>query len=94
MGVLRKGQAWVENNYKSLQEIAQEELVARKKAEAERLVKLEQEIYNAEFKIWESGLSATELKAIEFGTQYLGPLKARLKACFDKTIWPTKQNKP
>ena len=94
MGVLRKGQAWVENNYKSPQEIAQQELASRKKAEAERLAKLAQEIYDAEFKIWENGLSAEEIKAIEFGTKYCGPLKSRLKACFNETAWATKQNKP
>ena len=46
MGVLRKGQAWVEKDYRSPQEIAQEKLLEIKKAEIDRKRKLiEQYLY-------------------------------------------------
>ena len=52
MGVLRKGGAWIEPNYKSSQEIAQERLLEQKRAEHARLAKMHEELLKMEFDEW------------------------------------------
>jgi hypothetical protein len=98
IGVLRKGQAWIESNYKSPQEIAQETLLEQKKAETERLIKLEKDSYETAFIHWQSGLSSEEIEIIvPIGNKLLNkseaiiPKKVRLKMFFEKNIWPTKK---
>lgn len=88
MGVLRKGQAWVESNYKSQLEITTEEFLQRKKAEAERIAKHNQEIHNAEFIIWDGGLSSQEIEQIKTNPNYGGPLSVRKRVFFNEFIWP------
>ena len=56
MGVLRKGQAWFEKEYKSQQEIAMEELLKQKKLRREREIKLREELTKAEFEDWFDGM--------------------------------------
>jgi len=98
MGVLRKGQAWIENNYKSHQEIAQITLLENKKAEIERLLLLEKEAYDIAFTHWQSTLSSEDLELIipswndlADKSEALIPKKVKLRIFFEKNIWPTKK---
>ena len=95
IGVLRKGQAWVESNYKSPQEIALIELLLRKKTEQDRLILLEQDAYEVAFKDWQIKLNSEDLEKIIPNksdlidkSQAMIPKKVRLKMFFDKNIWP------
>lgn len=95
IGVLRKGQAWVESNYKSPQEIALSELLLRKKVEQDRLVTLEKEAYEVAFKDWQIKLSSEEIEKIIPSkinmldrSEAIIPKKIRLKMFFEKNVWP------
>ena len=96
MGVLRKGQAWIESNYKSSQEIALTELLSRKKLEQDRLISLEKEAYEIAFTDWQIKLTNEETEKIipnklnNIGSsEAMIPKKIRLKMFFEKNIWPT-----
>lgn len=64
MGVLRKGGVWTENNYRSQQEIAKEKLLELKRAERERLAKMDEEMLQLNFEEWLSKLKDTEKNEI------------------------------
>ena len=64
IGVLRKGQAWVETNYRSPQEIAQEKFLERKREERGRLSKLEEEAYSLALEDWKKSLTKEEINTI------------------------------
>jgi len=95
IGVLRKGEAWIEPNYRSTQEIAQETINNNIKSQAERLQKLTEEAFDLAFAKWKQNLSEEEIKLIlqddikEAGT--FVPQKVRLKAHFKQNIWPNKK---
>ena len=68
MGVLRKGNMWIENGYKSQKEIILEEQLNRRKAERARIDKLEQELMNQEFEDWFRTQDIQEINA-QFGSK-------------------------
>lgn len=96
IGVLRKGEAWIEPNYRSTQEIAQETVNNNIKDQTERLQKLAEEAFNLAFAEWRKNLSEEEsaliLKDDINGTKKFIPKKVRLRAYFDEKIWPSKKD--
>lgn len=94
MGVLRKGQAWVEPHYQSPQEIAQREFIERKKAERERIKKLEEETYNLAFDEWLDSLTVEkteELAPAKPGNGLFSPQRVRLSLYFRENVWASKK---
>ena len=64
MGVLRKGQAWIEPNYRSPQELALEDLISQKKEEQNRCNQKLDELMDLEFPAWHNKLSEQEIEEI------------------------------
>lgn len=94
MGVLRKGQAWVEPNYQSPQEIAQQQLIEQKKAERDRLKKLEEEAYHLALSEWRDSLSQEELEKIAPNKKDradIMPQEVKISIFFKENIWPEKK---
>jgi len=95
MGVLRKGQLWTESNYVSPQEIAQQQLLALKKAETDRLKKLEEETYKIAFEAWKIDISDKEVEKIisdkTKGERDITPKEVKLSSYYRKHIWPEKK---
>ena len=95
IGVLRKGEAWVEPSYRSTQEISQETINNNIKSQAERLQKLTEEAFDLAFAKWKQNLSEEEIKLVlqddinEAGMFI--PQKVRLKTHFKQNIWPSKK---
>ncbi|AKP75046.1 hypothetical protein Psal006b_03598 (plasmid) [Piscirickettsia salmonis] len=90
MGVLRKGEAWTEQNYRSAQEIAQEEFIERKKIEKERLNKLKEETYKLAFDEWRSSLTLEEIDKIAPRKKINGditPQQVKLNNHFKENVW-------
>lgn len=96
IGVLRKGEAWIEPNYRSTQEIAQETINNNIKSQIERLKKLEEEAFVLAFTEWRKNLSEEEiliiLKDDTNGTKKFIPKKVLLRTYFDEKIWPSKKD--
>ncbi len=91
MGVLRKGQAWVEPNYQSPQEIAQRQLIERKKAERDRLKKLEEDAYRLALEEWQETLTTQQLEEIappRKGRGDLMPQHVKVSMYFRENVWP------
>lgn len=92
MGVLRKGQSWIEPNYKSAKEIAQEALLEQKRAERERLEKLKEEAYKLALEEWRAGLNEDEIEKIapekKKSAPDYSPQVVRLSAHFREHVWP------
>lgn len=94
MGVLRKGQAWVEPHYQSPQEIAQREFIERKKAERERIKKLEEETYNLAFDEWLDSLTVEKTEEVAPAKPSDGlfsPQRVRLSLYFRENVWASKK---
>jgi len=100
MGVLRKGQGWIESEYRSSSEIAQlkfleskkAEIARRKSLEEERRKSLEEEAYKLAFNEWEETLGEQErLKLTEKKNGDLTPPIAKLSKYFKENIWPNKK---
>ena len=95
IGVLRKGEAWIEPNYRSTKEIAQEIINNNIKSQTERLKKLEEEAFVLAFTEWRKILSEEEIAIIlkdeTNGTKKFIPKKILLRAYFDEKIWPSKK---
>ncbi|QGN97025.1 hypothetical protein Psal071_03651 (plasmid) [Piscirickettsia salmonis] len=90
MGVLRKGEAWTEQNYRSAQEIAQEEFIERKKAEKERLNKLKEEAYKLAFDEWSKSLTLEAIDKIAPRKKINGditPQQVKLNNHFKENVW-------
>lgn len=96
IGVLRKGEAWIEPNYRSTQEIAQETINNNIKSQIERLKKLEEEAFVLAFTEWRKNLSDEEIAIIlkddTNGTKKFIPKKVLLRSYFDEKIWPSKKD--
>lgn len=95
MGVLRKGGVWFEKNYRSPQEIAQQQLIERKKAEIERKESLAQEAYKLAFIEWQQNLSPAEVEKIAPHKKGIGditPQSAKLNIYFKEKVWPQIKN--
>jgi DNA-binding MarR family transcriptional regulator len=90
MGVLRKGQAWIEKEYRSPQEIAQEKLLEFKKAEIERKKKLVDDAFKLALSEWEKTLTSEQNEEITKKTAGdLTPYYAKLTNYFKNNIWPS-----
>lgn len=92
MGVLRKGQAWIESDYRSPIEIAQEKIFEAKKAEIERKKALEENAFKLALSEWEESL--TEHERQQFSARKAGdltPPKAKLAIYFRENVWPLKR---
>lgn len=94
VGVLRKGEAWIESAYKSPQEIATEKLLAQKKAENERVRQLDEKLQNEYFVDWIENLTEEQIKTI-VGDNMVGPKSLQEKAkksllmeYFQTNEWP------
>jgi len=90
MGVLRKGEAWVEVNYKSPVEIAQQELIERKQAEKERLEKLEETAYKLALDEWTMTLTKEDIEKIVSKNKKAGnimPQQVKLSIYFKEHVW-------
>lgn len=79
VGVLRKGEAWIESAYKSPQEIAIEKLLAQKKAENIRLQQLDERLQDEYFVEWSKNLTEEQTKAI-IGDKVIGPKSLQEKS--------------
>lgn len=89
MGVLRKGQGWVESEYRSASEIAQIQFLESKKAEIARKKALEEDAYKLAFSEWEEEISQIEReKLTEKKNGDLTPPVAKLSKHFRENVWP------
>lgn len=94
MGVLRKGQAWFEKDYRSPKEIAQQQIIENKKIELERKFKLEDEAYKLSLEQWKRNLTPVEIEKIVANKNKipdLTPQPAKLSIFFKENIWPEKK---
>lgn len=94
MGVLRKGQAWFEKDYRSPKEIAQLQLIEIKKAEMERKKQMEEEMYKLAFDEWQQNLSEERIEELAPDLRKRGdltPRSAKLSIYFKENIWPEKK---
>lgn len=94
MGVLRRGESWEEPKYRSPQEIAMEKLIAKKKAERERIKQLEEEAYKLALEEWQVTLSQEQLEEIAPSKKSRGnlmPQHVKLSMYFREHIWPQKK---
>ena len=94
MGVLRKGQGWLEKDYRSPKEIAQQQLLAIKKTVLEREQKFEEDAYKLALNEWQKALSSDEIEKIAPDMRKKGdptPQSAKLGLYFKDKIWPTKK---
>ena len=65
MGVLKKGNAWVEGSYKSPEELALELQIKNKRMQLERQQAKKDELFNIEFEIWYTKLTSEDITKIE-----------------------------
>lgn len=94
ISVLKRGEAWVEPNYQSPQEIAQLKFLEMKKAELERKKSLEEELYKVAFEEWQQTLSVEDREALAPDARKRGdmtPPLVKLSTYFRENIWPEKK---
>ncbi|WP_419421427.1 hypothetical protein ACNVED_15935 (plasmid) [Legionella sp. D16C41] len=92
--VLKRGEAWLEPNYQSPQELAQLKIIEAKKAELERKKAIEEELYKIAFDEWQQDLSKEELDSLAPDGRKKGdptPPAAKLSIYFKEKIWPEKR---
>ncbi|MCZ4786707.1 hypothetical protein O6D23_02920 [Legionella pneumophila] len=92
--VLKRGEAWIEPNYQSPQELAQLKILEVKKAELERKKALEEELYKVAFDDWQQSLSKDEIAILAPDHRKKGdpvPPTAKLSIYFKEKIWPEKR---
>jgi hypothetical protein len=92
MGVLRKGQAWLEKDYRSPKEIAQRQLIEIKRAEIERIKLIEEDVYKLALAEWQQSLSKSDIEQIAPNKKASGDItsqSAKLSLYFKENIWPT-----
>ena len=65
MGVLKKGNAWVEGSYKSPEELALELQIKNKRMQLERQQAKKDELFNIEFEMWYTELTPKDIAKIE-----------------------------
>jgi hypothetical protein len=94
MGVLRKGQAWIENNYESEDDRALRLIAEHKKKSHEKRKAIIDDVYKIEFDIWHNSLDQGERTKIRKDSQTPSSGEIALRAHFSKNIWPDiKRNK-
>ena len=92
ISVLKRGEAWIESDYKSPQEIAQQKFIELKKAELERVKNLEEEFFKVALEEWQQTLSPQEIESFAPDNRKRGdpiPPKAKLITYFKENIWPS-----
>jgi len=99
LGVLRKGQVWIEQDYKSPQEIAQIKLLEQKANKRNRIKKLEEDAFHLAYTIWvEDELSDAQREEITSNSKTKGtgkdirPQTVKLREYFRENIWPNKKH--
>ena len=99
LGVLRKGQTWIEQDYKSDQEIAQIKLLEQKENERKRAKKLQEDAFHLAYTIWvEDELSDEQREVITSKPTATGtgrdvrPQTVKLREHFKENIWPGKKH--
>lgn len=88
MGVLRKGDVWIETNYESPQVIAQRKILERIKIEQEVKKQLEEDAFKLGLADWQQSLSLEELEKItakEVGD--LTPKSVKISKYFKEHVW-------
>jgi hypothetical protein len=89
MGVLRKGQGWFEQEYRSAQEIAQERLLEQKRRELERRKAMEENAYKLAMDYWQASIEESEILAlVPKKPGDITPQAARISMYFRENIWP------
>lgn len=94
IAVLKRGEAWLEPNYQSPQELAQLKIIEAKKAEMERKRVIEEELFKIAFDEWQHDLSKEEIDALAPDGRKKGdltPPAAKLGLYFKEHIWPEKR---
>lgn len=94
IAVLKRGEAWLEPNYQSPQELAQLKIIEVKKAEMERKRVIEEELFKMAFDEWQQDLSKEEINALAPDGRKKGdltPPAAKLGLYFKEQIWPEKR---
>lgn len=96
IGVLRKGNVWIESTYRSPQEIAQEELIRYKEIESERFKKIQEKFFDLAYIDWEKKLTKEEKeKIIASNTlnskRNVIPENVTLRIFFKENVWPAMQ---
>ena len=94
MGVLRKGDAWIESKYRSNQEIAQENLLKINKEKINRLQLIEKELHDSvlalQFEEWKYSLAESEkqkyIASFSSGIEKIMPDSAKLYQYFKDNI--------
>jgi hypothetical protein len=94
IGVLRKGEAWVEKNYMSPNEIALQQLMEQKKNKMDKLKKAEEEYFLTEYNLWEQSLTKEDKDKLlpddVKRTKIAAAKTSVLRTYFRENIWPTK----
>ncbi|HEY2566754.1 MAG TPA: hypothetical protein VGH95_03500 [Candidatus Aquirickettsiella sp.] len=90
MGVLRKGEVWIENNYESPQDIAQRQIIEQKKIERERKKQLEDDAFKLALDEWKESLSVKELEKItaKDNPGDVTPKPVKISMHFREIVWP------
>ncbi|HAT6979781.1 TPA: hypothetical protein KKW74_002720 [Legionella pneumophila] len=91
MGVLRKGQGWFEKDYRSPKEIAMQQLLEMRKAQAERQKQIEEETFKWALNNWQENMSSEEIEKIAPINRKNGditPQPAKLSLYFKENVWP------
>ena len=95
IAVLKRGEAWIEPNYQSPQEMAQLKILEAKKAELERKKAIEEDLYKIAFEEWQQNLSKEERYSLAPDNRKRGdptPPHAKLSIYFKENIWPEKKH--
>ena len=82
MGVLKKGNPWVEGSYKSPEELALDLQIEAKRTQLERQKAKKEELFNINFEMWYTQLGISDIMKIE-GTN---PFKSLPIAMFNKKM--------
>ena len=94
IAVLKRGEAWIEPNYQSPQELAQLKILEIRKAELERKKALDEELYKVAFDEWQQSLSKGDIELLAPDHRKKGdpvPPAAKLSIYFKEKIWPEKR---
>ena len=65
MGVLKKGNPWIEAQYRSPEDLAIEEQIKAKQAQLERKIAQKEALLTTEFNLWYADLTADDLAKFE-----------------------------
>ncbi len=94
IAVMKRGEAWIEPNYRSPQELAQQKFLENKRMELERKQKLEEEAYKLSLIEWQQSLKPEEIENIAPNKKASGdvtPQPVKLSMYFKENIWPQKK---